>query len=68
MNVLLILQLHGIIILCKINQKRLQDLATAMNLRKRSLYLRKLRGIKQCRRFFGNRVVETSQAILKSGG
>ena len=68
MNVLLILQLHGIIILCKINQKRLQDLATAMNLRKRSLYLRKLRGIKQRRLFFGNRVVETSQAILKSGG
>ena len=47
----LILQLHGIIILWKIDEKRLQDLATAMNLRKRNIYLRKLRRIKQRRLF-----------------
>ena len=43
----LILQLHGIIILWKINEKKLQDLATAMNLRKYNIYLQKLRRIKQ---------------------
>ena len=47
----LILQLHGIIILWKIDEKRLQDLATAMNLRKRNIYMRKLRRIKQRRLF-----------------
>ena len=48
---LLILQLHGIIILWKINEKRLQDLATAINLIKRNIYLGKLRRIKQLRLF-----------------
>ena len=44
----LILQFHGIKILWKINQKILHDLATAINLRKRNIYLRKLRGTMQC--------------------
>ena len=47
----LILQLHGIIILWKINEKGLQDLVTAINLIKRNICLRKLRRIKQCRLF-----------------
>ena len=43
----LILQLHGIIVLWKFNEKRIQHLAAAMNLRKRNLYLRKPRKIKK---------------------
>ena len=47
----LILKLHSITITWKFNEKRLQDLTTAMNLRKRNIYLRKLRRIRQCRLF-----------------
>ena len=49
----LLLQLHGLIILWKMNQKRLQDIMVVLNLKKRNYHLQKLKLIRYrrlCRR------------------
>ena len=63
----LILQLYGIIILQKLNEKKiLQDLATDVNLRKRSINLRKLRkGLSSVNFFVRKGVAGIPQAVLE---